>query len=162
MTDSDDLPLQDLLPDDLLDEEFDPLFEDLPDDEVARFKKRMRAEKRTQHIRKTCSDVQLDTINQRRDAIAKERRRIEKSCEAAPGPFAVPVRVTRGDIGCQVIFLGNDRQHMYGELESCNTRTIHPSDGTSPWKARIIGVRGDDEDGQRLWGVHDLRIVSKN
>ena len=113
-----------------LHEDRDEPFSTLPDEEIKRNIKRFRSETRTVHIIKTCvpsNGKAGKTVIERRTAIAKEKKRIEKKCETAPS--VVPVHVSRCDIGRQIVFLGNCEQLMYGEFESFNTRTIHPFDG---------------------------------
>jgi hypothetical protein len=148
--------------------EVSPTFSDLPDEVQMLVKKRARSFKRTLHIENTCptSAMTRSMIFERRNALDREKAMMERQCEASPGPLAVTVRVTRADIGRRVIVRGYDNRHMYGELESCNKRTIYPSDGTPSWEARIFTVRndGDDESGRTipncLYGVHHIRIVS--
>lgn len=156
------------LPDEEMERTTEENFASLPDEEIAKVRKRARSARRTIHIESTCTLQKQDDphrkriIIERRDAIDKEKTRMERKCEAAPGPFAVPIRVTHGDIGRHVIFSSENNQDVYGDLESYSSRTVHPRDGTPSWKARILAVRGNSEDGHQLWGVHHLRIRSIN
>ena len=109
--------------------------------------------------------------------LIKKKTRMERKCEAAPGPFAVPVhvpiRITASDIGCELIFwaptsdasVGTGHDHQWGFLESVSWRTIRPSDGSPAWKARIFAVRTtfihrNGLETQKLCGVHETRIIS--
>ena len=157
-------------------------FANLPDEDIAKVRKRVRSARRTDHIENTCilpgQDNHLKRIIiERRDAIDKEKTRMERKCEAAPGPFAVPVhvpiRITASDIGCELIFwapnsdasVGTGHDHQWGFLESVSWRTIRPSDGSPAWKARIFAVRTtfihrNGLETQKLCGVHETRIIS--
>ena len=98
-------------------------FANLPDEDIANVRKMVRSARRTDHIENTCifpgqDDHRKRNIIERRNAIDKEKTRMERKCEAAPGPFAVPVHVTYGDIGRHVIFSGDNNHSEDHEFPS--------------------------------------------
>ena len=110
-----------------LHEDRDEPFSTLPDEEIKRNIKRIRSETRTVHIIKTCvpsNGKAGKTVIERRTAIAKEKKRIEKKCETAPS--VVPVHVSRCDIGRQIVFWATASNSCMGNLRaSTRERFIH-------------------------------------